>query len=160
MGFIDKSLVRCAPLITLSCIDEQYRAHPASRVEEESIICDLANLFTSITFHDSDSRSRTPTTLVLSNNSRSSTSSSSQAISKQLTVGTTSDLIRSLFSSILLSRVILNHKSLAASKGNSISIQIILHIKRIRFGGHGNLSLKIVTSGHFSVSFALFDFAN
>ena len=102
MGFIDKSLVRCAPLITLSCIDEQYRAHPASRVEEESIICDLANLFTSITFHDSDSRSRTPTTLVLSNNSRRSTSSS-QAISKQLTVGTTSDLIRSLFSSILLS---------------------------------------------------------
>ena len=102
MGFIDKSLVRCAPLITLSCIDEQYRAHPASRVEEESIICDLANLFTSITFHDSDSRSRTPTTLVLSNNSRSSTSSSSQAISQQLTVGTTSALIRSLFSSILL----------------------------------------------------------
>ena len=104
MGFIDKSLVRCAPLITLSCIDEQYRAADPGREEEESIIiCDLANLFTSITFHDSDSRSRTPTTLVLSNNSRSSTSSSSQAISKQLTLGTTSDLIRSLFSSILLS---------------------------------------------------------
>ena len=78
MGFIDKSLVRCAPLITLSCIDEQYRAADPGREEEEEsiIICDLANLFTSITFHDSDSRSRTPTTLVLSNNSSSRSSTS------------------------------------------------------------------------------------